>query len=50
MSKAQGKFDSQFFTPLRQYRHTYSSWQIRNIFSWLELLNYCPDGQNGGNN
>ncbi len=24
-----------------------SSRQICNIFSWLELLNYCPDGGNG---
>ncbi len=24
-----------------------SSRQIFNIFSWLELLNYCPDGGNG---
>jgi len=32
---------------LRQCRHTSSSWQIRNIFSRLEILNYYPDGQNG---
>jgi len=32
---------------LRQYRQTSSSGQIRNIFGFLELLNYCPDGGNG---
>ncbi len=29
------------------YRHTFSSRQFRNIFCWLEILNYCPDGGNG---
>ncbi len=29
------------------YRHTSSSRQFRNIFCWLEILNYCPDGGNG---
>ncbi len=29
------------------YRHTSSSMQIHNIFCWLEILNYCPDGGNG---
>ncbi len=24
-----------------------SSRQIHNIFCWLEILNYCPDGGNG---
>ncbi len=32
---------------LGRYRHTSSSRQIRNIFCWLEILNYCPDGGNG---
>jgi len=32
---------------LGQYRHTSPSRQIFNIFSWLESLNYCPDGGNG---
>ncbi len=32
---------------LGRYRHTSSSRQIRNIFYWLEILNYCPDGGNG---
>ncbi len=29
------------------FRHTSSSRQFRNIFCWLEILNYCPDGGNG---
>ncbi len=29
------------------YRHTSSSRQIHNIFCWLEMINYCPDGGNG---
>ncbi len=29
------------------YRHTSSSRLFRNIFCWLEILNYCPDGGNG---
>ncbi len=32
---------------LGRYRHTSSFRQIFNIFSWLEPLNYCPDGGNG---
>ncbi len=32
---------------LGRYRHTSSSRQIHNIFCWLEILNYCPDGGNG---
>ncbi len=32
---------------LGRYRHTSSSRQIHNIFYWLEILNYCPDGGNG---
>ncbi len=32
---------------LGRYRHTSSSRQFRNIFCWLEILNYCPDGGNG---
>ncbi len=32
---------------LGRYRHTSSSRQIFNIFSWLEPLNYYPDGGNG---
>ncbi len=32
---------------LWQYRCTSSSRQFRNIFCWLEILNYCPDGENG---
>ncbi len=32
---------------LGRYRHTSSSRQFRNIFCWLEFLNYCPDGGNG---
>ncbi len=31
---------------LGRYRHTSSSRQICNIFSWLEPLNYYPDGGN----
>ncbi len=31
---------------LGRYRHTSSSRQFRNIFCWLEILNYCPDGGN----
>ncbi len=31
---------------LGRYRHTSSSRQIHNIFCWLEILNYCPDGGN----
>ncbi len=29
------------------YRYTSSSRQIRNIFCWLEIFNYCLDGGNG---
>ncbi len=29
------------------YRHTSSSRQFCNIFCWLEILNYCPDGGDG---
>ncbi len=32
---------------LGRYRHTSSSRQFHNIFCWLEILNYCPDGGNG---
>ncbi len=32
---------------LGRYRHTSSCRQFRNIFCWLEILNYCPDGGNG---
>ncbi len=32
---------------LGRYRHTSSFRQIFNIFSWLEPLNYYPDGGNG---
>ncbi len=32
---------------LGRYRHTSSSRQFCNIFCWLEILNYCPDGGNG---
>ncbi len=32
---------------LGRYRHTSFSRQIHNIFCWLEILNYCPDGGNG---
>ncbi len=32
---------------LGRYKHTSSSRQIHNIFCWLEILNYCPDGGNG---
>ncbi len=32
---------------LGRYRRTSSSRQIHNIFCWLEILNYCPDGGNG---
>ncbi len=32
---------------LGRYRHMSSSRQIRNIFCWLEILNYCPDDGNG---
>ncbi len=32
---------------LGRYRHMSSSRQFRNIFCWLEILNYCPDGGNG---
>ncbi len=32
---------------LGRYRHTSSSRQIHNIFCWLEIINYCPDGGNG---
>ncbi len=32
---------------LGRYRHMSSSRQIHNIFCWLEILNYCPDGGNG---
>ncbi len=32
---------------LGRYRHTSSFRQIYNIFSWLEPLNYYPDGGNG---
>ncbi len=32
---------------LVRYRHTSSSRQFRNIFCWLEILNYCPDGGDG---
>ncbi len=32
---------------LGRYRHTSSSRQFQNIFCWLEILNYCPDGGNG---
>ncbi len=32
---------------LGRYRHMSSSRQFCNIFSWLEILNYCPDGGNG---
>ncbi len=32
---------------LGRYRHTSSFRQIHNIFCWLEILNYCPDGGNG---
>jgi len=42
-----GHSNSPPHSALRQYRHTSSSLQIRNIFSWLELLNFCPDGGNG---
>ncbi len=31
---------------LGRYRHTSSSRQIHNIFCWLKILNYCPDGGN----
>ncbi len=32
---------------LGRYRHTFFSTLFRNIFCWLEILNYCPDGGNG---
>ncbi len=32
---------------LGRYRHTSSSRQFLNIFCWLKILNYCPDGGNG---
>ncbi len=32
---------------LGRYRHTSVSRQIHNIFCWLDILNYCPDGGNG---
>ncbi len=32
---------------LGRYRHTSSSRQFRNIFCWLEMFNYFPDGGNG---
>ncbi len=32
--------------PLGHYRHMSSSRQICNIFSWLEILNYCLDDGN----
>ncbi len=32
---------------LGRYRHMSSSRQFRNIFCWLEIINYCSDGGNG---
>ncbi len=29
------------------YRHTSSSRQIHDIFCWLKIIHYCPDGENG---
>ncbi len=32
---------------LGRCRHTSASRKFHNIFCWLEILNYCPDGRNG---
>ncbi len=42
-----GHSNSPPWRALGHYRHMSSSRQICNIFSWLEILNYCPDDGNG---
>ncbi len=42
-----GHSNSPSHRALGRFRRTSSSRQIHNIFCWLEILNYCPDGGNG---
>ena len=39
--------NSPYHRTLGWFKHTSSSRQFCNIFCWLEILNYCPDGGNG---